>query len=474
MSLRARLIVILAALLAVGLVVSGGLTYGALKSFLYKRLDQQLQQSQPYAIRALAGSLRGIPPPSDENLSLPISAYAELRAPDGDIVQRIIFGSQNRAGGAYIPQVPASLHAGANARAFTVGATDNSSFKFRVLATPLADGGMLVVAIPIQDVQQTLHRLLLIEVVVAAVLLGATTAAAWMLVRRELRSLERISQAAAEIAAGDLTRRIDTVDERTEVGTLSEALNRMLEHIEQAFEARRASEDRMRRFLADASHELRTPLTSIRGYAELFRRGADQRPDDLRAAMRRIEDEAQRMGVLVEDLLLLAHVDRVHPLDSTRVDLRAIASDSADDARARAPDRSITVIGAESLPITGDGDRLRQAVNNLVNNAIVHTPSGTPVEVAVGADGDSATITVTDWGPGLDEQALAHAFDRFWRGDPSRSRSSGGVGLGLAIVDAIARAHGGEVAVENLTNAGARFSLRIPRAEAPAVLNPSP
>jgi two-component system OmpR family sensor kinase len=236
----------------------------------------------------------------------------------------------------------------------------------------------------------------------------------------------------------------------------------MLHRIEEAFSARRASEERMRRFLADASHELRTPLTSIRGYAELFRRGAAERPEDLRVSMRRIEDEAGRMGVLVEELLQLAHLDETRTREFVPVDFSAIVVDAAADARVRDPERSIEVVAPEAASIVGDEDGLRQAVNNLVANALTHTPEGSPVELRLALEGDATVLTVTDSGGGLDSAALEHAFDRFWRRDASRSRRSGGAGLGLAIVAAIARAHGGSVEAENVSEGGARFTLRIP------------
>jgi two-component system OmpR family sensor kinase len=236
----------------------------------------------------------------------------------------------------------------------------------------------------------------------------------------------------------------------------------MLQRIEEAFSVRRASEERMRRFLADASHELRTPLTSIRGYAELFRRGAAERPEDLRVSMRRIEEEASRMGVLVEELLLLAHLDETRSREFAPVDLSSIVSDAATDARVRHPDRPLDVVVPERAPVVGDEDGLRQAVDNLVNNALTHTPPGTPVELRLVHDADGATLTVTDSGRGLDEAALEHAFDRFWRRDQSRSRHSGGAGLGLAIVASIARAHNGSVDAENVPGGGARFTFHIP------------
>jgi two-component system OmpR family sensor kinase len=464
MTLRTRLIAILAVLVTLGLAVSGVATYGALRNFLYERVDSQLTQTQPIAIRALVESARGgdrfpeFPPGGPAGL--PISAYAEVRDENGQVIQSVAFGFEG-ADTTYVPNIPDSLDPSGSSEPFTTGAVEEPSYGFRVLATSLVDGGTLIVAIPLADTQQTLRRLVGIEIVAAVVLLGAISVGAWLLIRKELRPLDEMAAAATDIAAGDLSRRVDEPDLRTEVGRLGRALNRMLEHIEQAFEARRASEEGMRRFLGDASHELKTPLTSIRGYAELFRRGAAERPEDLRLSMRRIEEEAERMGVLVDELLLLAYTDRTRPMVLAAVDLAKLVTDAGQDARARNPDRPIDIDTANSIVIQGNEDRLRQALNNLVTNALVHTPEGTPVALRLSREDDTAIVAVDDAGPGLDEETLEHAFERFWRRDRSRSRITGGAGLGLAIVDAIARSHGGSVTAENRLE-GARFTLRLP------------
>ncbi|TMK62137.1 MAG: HAMP domain-containing histidine kinase, partial [Actinobacteria bacterium] len=226
--------------------------------------------------------------------------------------------------------------------------------------------------------------------------------------------------------------------------------------------------NRLRRFVADASHELRTPLTSIRGYAELFRRGADSRPEDLAKSMQRIEAEAARMGVLVDDLLLLARLDQGRPLEREPLDLARIVEDAVDSARAVEPDRPIDLEVRGPASVLGDAGRMRQTVDNLLDNARVHTPASSPVRVTVGPDGEAVLLTVADEGPGLPSEVVDRAFERFYRGDPSRSRSMGGAGLGLSIVAAIVEAHGGTVTVRSEEGAGATFEVRLPASGDPA------
>jgi two-component system OmpR family sensor kinase len=235
----------------------------------------------------------------------------------------------------------------------------------------------------------------------------------------------------------------------------------MLAQIEAAFEERRASESRLRRFVADASHELRTPLTSIRGYAELFRRGAGARPEDLAKSMQRIEDEASRMGVLVDDLLLLARLDQGRPLERQPVDLAKVVTDAVESARAIEPDRPIDLSVNASASLVGDEGRLRQVVDNLIDNCRVHTPVGTVVQVSVKQEGDGIVLSVADQGPGLPPEVAGRVFERFYRGDPARSRETGGAGLGLSIVSAIVEAHGGTVSAAP-SDGGATFEVRLP------------
>jgi two-component system OmpR family sensor kinase len=281
-----------------------------------------------------------------------------------------------------------------------------------------------------------------------------------------------MTETANAIAAGDLSRRVTATDERTEVGRLGSAFNAMLEQIEDAFAKREASEERLRRFLADASHELRTPLSSIRGYAELFRLGAAEDPDELAKAMRRIEDEAERMGGLVDDLLTLARLDEVREPVRERIDLAAIAADAAEDARAAAPGRSIVLADGEVAEVLGDPDQLRQVATNLLANAISHTPPTAPIEVSVSASAEAVALRVRDHGPGLPPGAEEQVFERFWRDERAPS-GNGGTGLGLAIVAAIAHAHGGSADAANATGGGASFTVTLPRRSARAAPVPA-
>ena len=286
----------------------------------------------------------------------------------------------------------------------------------------------------------------------------------WVVVRVGLLPLDRMGHTAGAIAGGDLSHRVESTDPRTEVGRLGVALNAMLDRLERAFGEREASEDRLRRFIADASHELRTPLASIRGYAELFRMGAARDPADVEKAMGRIEDEAARMGVLVEDLLTLARLDEVPDTPHAELDLAALVRDAVDDGRAVAPGREIHLQVDGAAEVVGDRDQLRQVLGNLLRNAFVHTPAGTPIEVTLQRAGADVRLEVRDHGPGLPTSDAEALFERFWRSEAGRERGRGGAGLGLAIVAAIVDAHGGEVRAGNAPGGGASFVVTLPAA----------
>ncbi|MEA2974231.1 MAG: two-component system, OmpR family, sensor kinase [Actinomycetota bacterium] len=469
-SLRARLVAGLLTVAAVGVLVLGFGTYRALEGFLQDRTHEQLRDSQDPVYNELArAAFPGHRRPSGQSVIL-TGTYAELRRPgDGPLVTYYTEGWP-------VPKLDTAPVA--KERYYTAPA-DPGGGSYRVLVTPLDDGSVFSVALPLDDNRATLRHLLGIEVGMGLGVLVALAALGWWVVRLGLRPLDHIGATAEAIAAGDLSRRVERAEERTEVGRLGLALNRMLGQIESAFDERRATEDRLRRFVADASHELRTPLTSIRGYAELFRRGASDRPEDLALAMRRIEEESARMGVLVEDLLLLARLDQARlddadhdgadgprPFERAPVDLARLAADAVADARAVSPDRTITFSDGAPVTVLGDELRLRQVAANLLSNALVHTPPGTAVRVKVSAVGDQARLEVSDDGPGLAPEAAERVFERFFRVDKARSRATGGAGLGLSIVAAIAEVHGGTARLEPPApdRAGATFVVELPLA----------
>lgn len=328
----------------------------------------------------------------------------------------------------------------------------------------IASTGVLVVGIPLAAVDASLSHLEDVELVIVLGALALLGILGYVVVRVGIRPLVEIESTAEAIAAGDLTRRVRPTNPSTEIGRLGASLNTMLTRIEESFRVQQESESRLRRFVADASHELRTPVTSIRGYAELFRRGARNRPEDLALAMRRIEDEAIRMATLVEDLLLLARLDQGRPLRRELVDLSELTIDGAADAQVIAPDRQIDVIAPPGVQVVGDEERLRQIIGNLLQNALRYTPQGSPIEVVVTARESWATLEVRDHGPGIASEHVERIFERFYRADESRTRGVGGTGLGLSIVQSIAAAHGGRALVQTQEGEGATFIVELPLA----------
>ena len=363
---------------------------------------------------------------------------------------------------------PPSIDAGTataaadSSQAFTVMGS-GASPDYRVLSyTDDRSNTVVTLAMPLDSVDAAVADLIKVEAAGALVILAALGALGWWVIHLGVRPVKTMTGVATSIAAGDLSQRVPEADERTEAGELAAALNTMLGHIETAFEERIRSEARLRAFVADASHELRTPVATIRGYAELYRTRGLESPGALDDAMARTEAEAIRMGSLVEDLLTLARADQDRPLDVAPVDLSELAADAAADARAVDPDRPIDTALAGPLQVAGDQARLRQVAANLLTNALVHTPPGTPVRVATSRDGDTAVLTISDDGPGMTPETAARAFQRFYRADPSRSRHSGGSGLGLSIVDSMAKAHHGTVALDSGPGHGTTVTVRLP------------
>jgi len=462
-SLRARLVIGLLVLATIGFVLLAGVTYLEQRRFLYDRVDQQARvavQSGSRPAPFLPGGREGDGRPPDH---MPGGGPAGgtwvfERDAGGTVIQKVCRACYS----ATAPKLPSGLHDG---QYTTVKSGDGT--RYRVLAQARPGGGSTVAAVPLTETDATLRRLLRTSALVIAAILAVLGAGAWWLVRIGLRPLERMGDTAGAIAAGDLSRRVETATPRTEVGRLGLSLNRMLDRLEEAFAKQRASEDRLRRFLADASHELRTPLASIRGYAELFRIGAARQPGDTKKAMERIESEAARMGVLVEDLLTLARLDEVREVIREDVDVVRLAGDAVDDARATAPDREIDLRSEGRAVVAGDPHQLRQVFANLLRNALVHTPAGTPVEVAISHDGTTTVLEVRDYGHGLPTDENDALFERFWRAEHGRERGKAGAGLGLAIVAGIVAAHGGEVHADNAPGGGARFVVRLPAGAPP-------
>ena len=467
-SLRGRLLIGVISLVIVGLLISDIATYAALQTFLVKRIDDQLASvaNSPSGRQLLVNVLteqQGRGPSS--SIQFPPGTVTEEISPSGTVLVGKAFFLGPAPTSIPLPVLPSTLpNAGTDKGApqFTVAGTNGVS-QFRVIDWPedQLQGNFIVLAIPLTEVQSTLSQLLLLEASISLAVVAATAILALLIIRIGLRPLQRMGSVAADIAAGDLTKRVEPATSQTEIGRLGLALNGMLSQIEAAFAERTASNERLRRVIADASHEL---LTSIRGYAEMLRRGAAESPIDSEAARRRIEEESIRMTGLVDDLLVLARLDQGRTLDRSAVDLRAIATDAVADARVVAPQRQISLSADGPVLVTGDDTRLRQVLGNLVRNALVHTPQQTSIEVAVATDDSVGSVSVSDHGPGLAAEDVERIFEPFYRADPSRSRDRGGAGLGLSIVSAVVSAHGGRVKVSQTEGGGATFEVELPLA----------
>lgn len=345
---------------------------------------------------------------------------------------------------------------------FTADAVDGD-VNYRVLALTTTSDGIIIRALPLDNVDEAVNRLIMFETIGLTAVLLVLTAVAWWVIRLGIRPIEAMTETATEITDDDLTVRVpEPAAAGTEAGALARALNMMLGRIETAVDEQNRSEERLRRFVADASHELRTPVTTIRGYAELYRRGGLHDSGELDDAMRRTEQEAKRMGRLVEDMLTLAKLDQERPLDRTDVDLSRLVNDIVADASINAPDHVIGGGVEPSLTVAGDEDRLRQVLANIIGNATIHTPAGTTVAIDAHRNGDTTVVEITDDGPGMEREDLARATERFYRADPSRSRERGGSGLGLSIADNAMHAHGGTLTISSEPGQGTTVVLHLP------------
>lgn len=498
MSLRARILLATAVVALLALVVADVVTYAELHSYLYGQVDQVLNMAHGPVEASVSGAGNGAPGPPPgrgpgtggpscpdfegmavDAVGLNVGTAIEVRNPAGAIVYQCWIETLGSTEARY-PVLPARITGFTPdppdqddlTAYFTASATSGSgSFRVRacVIGAGPAAGDQLVLATPLGSTDSILHRLLLLEEAITAAALIGVTLLGWWVVRVSLRPIRQIEATAGAIAEGRLTERVPGDQARTEVGRLARALNVMLERIEGAFAQRdrtetelRASEERMRRFVADASHELRTPLAAVTAYAELFDRGAAGRPDDLRRVLTGIRHESARMGHLVEDLMLLARLDEGRPLQLEPLDLVELAGEAASTGRAVGPPWPVRIDAQVPVEVAGDALRLRQVLDNLLANVRTHCPPGTTTTITVSQDDDQAVVTVADDGPGLSPEQAARVFERFYRSDPSRSRDHGGSGLGLAIVDAIVRAHGGTVAATSGTPKGSVFTVRLP------------
>lgn len=453
-SLQRRLVVGIMLLLALVSVVVGAVSTAALGRALTARVDEQLRSAADILVGS-SGPGRGEYTPSPRDALRP-GAVVLVESRGSVVVAGYVAGDGTAA-----PLTPTQrevlldVEGGRSASSVDLGDLG----EYRVLAETTRADERLVVGLPLAESRATTMELLLIIALVTAAALAATAAIGSAVVRIALRPLGRVADTAVRVsrlplAKGEvaLIERVPDADTdmRTEVGRLGAAINRMLDHVASALLARQESEGKVRRFVAEASHELRTPLTSIRGYAELTRRGGHDLPPDLARSMERIESEAIRMTSLVEDLLLLARLDEGRDLEIESVDLTGILLDTVSDAHAAAPEHAFALEVPEvPVIVTGDDSRLRQVVANLLANARVHTPAGTAITVGLEV-GDRAILTVADNGPGIPAEQQAALFERFTRGDESRSRAAGSTGLGLAIVRAVVEGHGGTVSVDSV------------------------
>ncbi|MZG13474.1 HAMP domain-containing protein [Streptomyces sp. SID5914] len=495
-------------LLTAGFTAFSLVTGNALRAYMEDRLDSQLRASaQVFAVLPSSVARTGAErtPVTDSGTDLlghPVITYVTADGTvDTSIDSLARRGGTADADGPALPRLDAAAVAAHGGRPFTVDSTHGDG-RWRVIALPkvthaalpgalgTSDGSSVIVSTSMGQVDDTVARMWRIYEIAGLGLLGVLAVAGWFAVRSGLRPLSRIEQTAAEIAGGDLSRRVpELAGHGTEIGRLATALNGMLGQIEGAFAARAESEARMSRFVADASHELRTPLAGIKGLTDLYRMGALPERQDIDTTMSRIARESERLALLVEDMLLLARLDehslktagrttrRTAPdtafpvaLDLAPTDLRTLAADALHDVRALDAARPVTLTGLGGgppcpAPALADEARLRQVVTNLVGNAVTHTPPGTPIRIGVGTLGDHAVLEVSDQGPGLTPEQSRRIFERFYRSDASRTRTTGGAGLGLAIVESLVTAHAGRIEILSTPGYGATFQILLPRRE---------
>ena len=471
MSLRARLVAAISAAAFIALAIAGVATYTAYSHSQLAQIDDTLQRSHEPIEQAVSDN-------QGRDLQLAVAQAApglfvavlnhdgstEVRIPAREIGHEPLDADLDD-----VALPPESTGEFVDRPFFSTLEATSGDERMRIRTSRLSSNEVLVLGVSLRAAERSQRTLVEIEVIVTAIALIVAAVAGWLLVRVGLRPLRRVEQTALLIAdGGDLDQQVPGADRPTEVGRLAAAMNTMLSRIRSAFDERdateqalRDSEERMRRFVADVSHELRTPLAAVSAYAELFDRGARDRPADLERALRGITVESERMRELVEELLLLAHLDEGRPLAHGRVDLNEVVLDAINAARTVSPAWPIALRAARVITIDGDARRIRQIVDNLLTNVRTHTPPGTATTVTLDA-AERATIIVRDNGPGMTAEQATHVFERFYRADPSRARSSGGAGLGLAIVDALVHAHHGMISIETAPGQGLTITLSLP------------
>ena len=473
-SLRSRLLLATLVVVAIGIGTSDFVAHASLKNYLIKQVDTQLTGVANGSVGRL--NRAGIEPNANEDDAngSPFRIVRPLRGVPTETLVTLLDSNGNELGrlGGDITNSSQTMRFNGFTTA-KVAATKGLPFTLkgvkdggdtRAIAQVLPTGlGSIVVAVSLAGVDRTLHEMTWLFLLISLIILVLIAFLSRFIIQISLRPLSEVEGTAAAIAAGDLSARLPDNNPKTEVGKLTRSLNTMLSRIEESFAVRVASESKLRQFVADASHELRTPLTAIRGFAELHRQGAVEGVEKTKELIGRIEKESIRMGSLVEDLLLLARMDEARPVSMEPVDLTHVLEECIASARAAGPDHPITADIEPDIFVLGDNKRIHQAIANLLANARTHTPLGTKITVRAKSGKDDTRVSVSDEGPGLSPADQKKIFERFFRADPSRQRSSGeGSGLGLSIVDAIMKLHGGSVSVESELGRGATFTLTFP------------
>lgn len=471
-SLRSRLTLGVVLLSAIAFAASGITANVALRNYLVTQIDNEL-------VSVASGSL---PRVQSAGIELDDDLHPKPAKVDVNPIRRIPTATSLTlldANGKVRAQIGGELNPSSIATYLaTLNGADISSHKgspftlitpgsdFRVVALPFSNGrGTVVAAKSLNELDRTIGKLQFLFFLISLVLLLLILVASRSVIRVGLRPLEDVEVTAEEIARGNLSARLPDADPSTEVGRLVTSLNTMLSRIEESFEVQTKSENKLRRFVADASHELRTPITAIRGFSELFRQGAVTGEKDTADLISRIENESKRMGSLVEDLLLLARLDQAREMDAKPVDINKVVEDAVISARAAGPQHPVELkTDGKEIFTLGDEVRIHQVVANLLANARAHTQIGTPITVSVASTDEGVEISVADKGPGLSDEDQKRIFERFYRADSSRVRTGpDGSGLGLSIVDAVMRAHGGRATVASKLGEGATFTLIFPR-----------